>query len=181
MARKIPVQRLAWMAGVVEMRGKIRVVDNPMRRTLQLRLQVQSQQVHVVERLCAMTGVEIDVKDTREIMSSDRRGCVEHCPEAHVHTGTMIPRMAMWAVTGTAAAIVLHNLAEYLHEGTDLSMVDRYLDSLSLPEDWRRPGRGMRAIFDSVNRLRILGWDIPVPLARTPRQWLGQQVEGSIG
>ncbi len=169
------------MAGVVEMRGKIRVVDNPMRKTLQIRLQVQSQQVHVVERLCAMTGVEIEVKSRREILTADRRGCVEHCPEAHVHTGTMIPRMATWAVTGTAAAIVLHNLEEYLHPETDMSMVDRYLDSLSLPEDWAKPGRGMRAVFDSVNRLRTLGWEIPPPLSRTPRKWPGQQAEGSAG
>lgn len=163
------------------MRGKIRVVDNPMRKTLQIRLQVQSQQVHVVERLGGMTGVEVETKPTREIRDSERRGCVEHCPEAHVHTAKMMPRMSMWAVTGTAAAIVLHNLSEYLHPDTDLSALDRYLETLDLPEDWAKPGRGMRAVFDSVNRLRTLGWAIPFPLSRTPRKWPGQETERSGG
>ncbi len=179
MARRIEKTRLAWMAGVVEMRGKIRVVDNPMRKTLQIRLQVQSQQIHIVQRLCAMTGVEIDSKPVRQIDSADRRGCVEHCPEAHVHGAKTMPRMGLWAVTGTAAAIVLHNLSEHLHPDTDLSVLDRYLDAVDLPEDWSRPGRGMKAVFDSVNRLRTLGWKIPEPLSRTPRKWPGLEAAGS--
>lgn len=166
--------RLAWAAGVIETRGKVRRVDNLQRKTVQLILQVQTRHVHIVERLCALTGVEPRIHEARQIRAGDRRGCVEHCPEAHVHLGVQMPRMAMWAVTGVGAAIVLHNVAPFLHPSTSLSVVDEILDTAPIPADWRKPGRGARAIWVTVNRLRTIGWTIPEPLTVIPRAWIAE-------
>jgi hypothetical protein len=160
------------MAGVLETRGKIRRVDNPLRKTIQLILQLQNRNVHIPERMAALTGVKIRVTEAREITVGERRGCVEHCPEAHVHLGAHLPRMAVWAITGVGASVVLHNLAPYMHPATDLSVVDDYIDGLTLPADWAKPGPGMYAIWETVNRLRTIGWEIPEPLTVVPRKWL---------
>lgn len=174
MARQIDGTKLAWMAGVVELRGKVTILQDPMRRTVQLRLRLQSQHVVMVQRLCAYTGIEINDKPSREIHGLDRRGCVEHCPERHQHTAVRMPRMAHWGMTGVGAAIVLHGLAPHFLGVLDLTLVDQYLNTLNVPSDWRKPGRGMKAVFDSVNRLRTIGWEIPEPLTTCPRKWIAE-------
>lgn len=151
------VAQLAWMAGVIETRGKIRVTVNPQRaKTSQLILQVQSQHLPIVNRLGELTGIKVDPKPPRTIESS-RRACTEHCTESHVCVIAELPEMALWSISGSGAAIVLRNLMPYLVTDTGLQAV---IDNIfaSLP---KTDARGRSAVDQSIIRLRKLGWAIP--------------------
>lgn len=154
--KKISPVLLAWMAGVIEMKGKIRRVDNPMRKTAQLILQVRSRHLAQIARLCDMTGTTYAQSGARTLQFIDRKGCTEHCPEAHVHVVSDLPAMAAWAVTGAGAAIVLHNLLPYLCETEGMQeWVDEIVGMLPTS------GRGYHAVKTSRERLTALGWTIP--------------------
>lgn len=155
-AKKMSPILLGWMAGVIEMRGKIRRVDNPMRKTAQLILQVRSRHLAQIGRLCDMTGTAYAQSGARTLEFTDRKGCAEHCPEPHVHITSELPAMAAWAVTGAGAAIVLHNLLPYLCESEGMSQwVDEIVEMLPAS------GRGYHAVKTSCTRLAALGWAIP--------------------
>lgn len=161
---------LAYMAAAIELRGRVSRIDNKMRATTQLRLRVHSRQVAAVERLCTLTGVDVRTEAAKIIDPANRRGCVEHCPEAHVHLGVNIPRVAMWQITGAAAAIVLYHLIDggYMADtvtidGEDLELIiDEAL--LNLPTGQQ----GRHAVKTSAERLNNLGWRIPTLL----QEWL---------
>lgn len=159
MGRKLPVGRLAWAAGVVETRGKIRRVDNPMRKSAQVILQVRTRHLDIVTRLCELTGSTPQWYEPKTIEDKNRRGCAEHCPEPHIHIAPYLPATGTWAVTGAGAVIVLHNLLPYLCTTTGMqTFMDEVVDGL--PDT----GRGRYAIELSVARLRRLGWAIPAEL-----------------
>jgi hypothetical protein len=149
------------MAGVIETRGKIKHVKNALRRSPQLVLQVQSRHITVVERLCALTGVRSRITESKTIEAGDRRGCIEHCPEPHVHMAAEMPRMAVWAITGVGASIVLHNLAPYMDPDLDLSVIEEIIAAAPME------GRGAAAVADTTLRLVRLGWTLPDSLAVT--------------
>lgn len=171
MSRRVRVAQLGWMAGVLETRGKIRRVDNPLRKTVQLILQVQSRHLDVVNRMCELTGVRSQPTAAKQIADQHRRGCVDHCPEPHFHVTPYLPAMNRWAVTGAGAAIVLHNLMPYLcMVGGMQAVVDEVIAALPAA------GRGRPAVEASIARLRKLGWVIPPGLV--PEQ---VKVEGEAG
>lgn len=145
----------AWMAGVVEMRGKIRFVLAA--NHSQLVLQVQSQHIHLVEKLGELTGTKVGYQDEKTIKSA-RRLCTEHCEEAHVCIVATLKPMAIWHVSGAAAAIVLFNLTPFIVNDTGLMLiVDNVLDSLPKEGDLR----GRSAVDQMIIRLKKLGWKIP--------------------
>jgi len=147
---------LAWMAGVIEMKGKIRRIDNPLRKSAHLVLQVQSRHVKQIERLCDMTGVMVRITAAKTLETASRRGCTEHCPEPHVHVSPELPQMACWAITGAGAVVVLHNLLPYLCNTEGMTnWIDEVIAMLP------KSGRGFAAVRNSANRLRALGWAIP--------------------
>ena len=102
-----------------------------------------------------------------------RRGCAEHCPEAHVHLtaeDVNMPPTVKWSVSGAAAAIVLWNLYPYM--ATTKTAPDG--TPPKEPWDWamavcfastRLSGRGAAAALGAIRRLHALGWDLP-PLFR---------------
>ena len=161
--KKMSPVLLAWMAGVIEMKGRMKHVANPLRKTAQLVLVVQSRHVVLVERLCEMTGVQMRVQGAKVMEGKSRKGCAEHCPEPHVHVGPELPETAVWAVTGAAAAVVLHNLLPYLCRQDGLP---EWIDGVvtMLPKG----GRGFTAVKNAVDRLAGLGWAVPEGLLPPP-------------
>lgn len=149
------VQKLAWFSAVVETRGKMRCVDRA-NGGVQLFLQVQSSRIAVVERLGQMTKTVVTYTDRKEL-EFDRRPCADHCTDAHSHVRVEIPPMALWAVSGVAAAIVLDNLIPYTVANNDQlrTIVGNVIGNLP------RSGQGRPAIDLAIVRLRQRGWRIP--------------------
>ncbi len=148
-----------WVAAIVDTRGRITSTTTIHRASAHLRLRVTNRNTRLIDRLCQLTGVEPSILASRQIDQTDRRGCVEHCPTAHIHTHTEMPVMAVWALTGAGAAVVLDNLRPFLLEDRG---IDRIVDDVTrtLP----KPGtRGAAAVVRSMNRLHGLGWDITEP------------------
>lgn len=152
--------QLGWIAGIIEARGKIRKTSNPLRKSTQILLQVQTRHLDIAARLGKLTGVKVRYVESKRINKGDRKACAEHCPEAHVHVEPWIPAMGVWAVTGGAAAVVLHNVMPYLSSIEERqTIVDEIVGSLPTQ------GRGFHAVKTSVDRLRRLGWEIPPAMA----------------
>lgn len=152
----ITVPQKAWFAGALETRGKIRFTNNPERRTNQLVLQVRSTHLKLIDRLAELTGTKAGVAQAKEIRSSNRRPCIEHCTEKHSHVIAEIGEHAIWQITGCGAAIVLDNLMPYFVSPEGLQAVaDNLIEGL--PKD----GRGRQAVDQTIVRLKKLGWWIP--------------------
>jgi hypothetical protein len=150
------VVQKAWMAGVIETRGKVRFTNNPDRKTNQLVLQVRTGHTAVATRLCELTGIRVDIKENKSIRVADRRPCAEHCQEAHSHVIAEIPEHAVWAISGAGAAIVLDNLVPFFVTTDGLQVVaDNILARLP------QAGRGRSAVDQTILRLKRLGWRIP--------------------
>ena len=114
----IPMYQLGWMAGILDMKGVIIGKKNKQRATPQLVLMVETKQVEVIRGLSAMTGTSPDFQPAKDVEEWMRRGCVDHCPEKHVHVGhdypKQMPATARWTVTGAAMAVVLHNVLPFV-------------------------------------------------------------------
>jgi len=154
---RITREQKAYVAGVVETRGKIRFTNDPNRKTNQLILQVRTAHVTIATRLSELTGTAILPQDAKTIQYTDRRGCTMHCPEPHVHVlSAEIPEQAIWSISGVGAAIVLHNLVPYFiaTDGAQ-AVADNILGGLPTA------GRGRSAVDQTIMRLKKLGWFIP--------------------
>jgi hypothetical protein len=154
----LEVHDLGWMAAVMDLKARFLRKNNKDRspHTSQVLMYVESVQTGVVRKLATLTGTKVEL--TEHIATKDgfwRRGCGEHCEEAHVHvdTGHFKPTMR-WTITGASMATVLYNLAPYM-----LTEVDEYID-LGLRNTALR-GRGSGAALGALRRLSGLGWKLP--------------------
>lgn len=159
----IPDADRAWLAAILDLKGHIIRKNNKTRRTPQLVLMVESAQLRVIERLCALTGqsVEPDKNEGRRHRDWLARGCTEHCPEPHVHhEGSPMPPIGRWTATGTAAAVVLHNVIPFMVTDQGLAdMKDEILANVVLS------GQGSGATKAAIRRLAALGWELPPLIA----------------
>lgn len=155
---KITIAQKAWMAGILEIRGRIRFTNGEGRKTNQLVLQVRSTQTAVIKRMCELTGTNIGTQEERQIQITNRRPCTKHCEEPHSHYSNVIGEAAVWAISGVGAAIVLHNLLPYFIEENagGLNAV-----TANVLNDLPHEGRGRSAVDQTIIRLRGLGWEIP--------------------
>jgi len=153
---------LGWMAAVIDLKGILLRKRNRSRATPQLVIVVDSRNFDVIRRLAEMTGTNPEAKRIQTLNTDwSRRGCSEHCPEAHVHFTVHMPDTQRWSVTGVAAAVVLHNLRPYLvssekpyDEFTEEALANAVLS-----------GRGSGAVKATLARLIALGWELPAELA----------------
>lgn len=155
----LPVSQLGWMAGILDLRGKILRKANKLRRTQQIVLAVDSKQMAVIRELSRMTGTRPEPKrnNNRE-RGWYRRGCLEHCEDAHIHVGDgdWVENIARWTVTGSSMAIVLHNVTPFLHGDNGLAeALEEALEQAAMN------GRGSGATLQGIRRLQELGWDLP--------------------
>jgi hypothetical protein len=152
---------LAWMAGVVDLKGRLTYKKNRTRATRQITLTVDSKEHLVVRRLCDMTGTKPEYRTTSPLSPEIlRRNCVEHCPEAHIHVeGSWQYGSIRWTVTGASMVVVLDSIGPYLTTDRGYQeAVDEVLTGVALE------GRGSIAVVGSLARLYDLGWTIRQPL-----------------
>lgn len=155
----ISTRDIAWMAGVIDLKGRIIYKNNKTRRTAQTVLIVDCKDMVIIRELCRLTGTSVEAKAPKMLSEFMRRGCVEHCPDQHIHTGpdyVKMPSMGRWTQTGSALVVVLSNLEPFLR-------VDRGYPEIiqNVINDTRLVGQGATAIRNSLKRLDALGWDIP--------------------
>ena len=152
---------LAWMAGIIDLKGRLTYKNNKTRATRQITLTVDSKEILVVKRMCALTGTKPEVRSTSPVSDYLKRGCAEHCPEAHVHNeGGFVVGSTRWTVTGTSMVVVLDAIEPFV-------TVDRGYGE-AIEEVMKSPtlvGRGSTAVIGSLTRLYELGWTLREPLA----------------
>ncbi len=152
---------LGWAAAVLDCRGRVSLKKNKSRATVQRVIWADSKSEAIITRLSTMTGSGVEVKQNRILLAEwDRRGCVEHCPEPHVHEQRKnMPEIYKWQATGTAAAVVLYNLMPYLTDQESWRGV-----MTAALEDATTSGRGSGTVKLAVTRLSDLGWRLPASL-----------------
>jgi hypothetical protein len=156
----LPVAQLAWMAGIVDLKGRIIRKNNKTRTTQQLVLFVESKHIQVIRGLGRMTGLRAEMQTPPQRTDWFRRNCNEHCDNAHVHVAASEwPAIGRWTITGAAMATVLHGIAPYM-------LVDRGWDEVMLEiyDQATLKGQGSGMTLSALRRLRDLGWDIPPEL-----------------
>lgn len=155
----IPVNRLGWMAGVIDLKGRLITKKNAQRATPQYVLMVETKEFGVVRELANMTGTRPELMAPKKIKEFMRRSCTEHCPEAHVHVADEfleMPRMGRWTITGASMATVLDNLSPFLVVDKGWSeLIEKIARTITLVS------HGSGAVLASLRRLRDLGWDLP--------------------
>jgi hypothetical protein len=157
---------LNWMAGIMDLKGKSKLVIAPSRNYRPLLvLYVESAQVLVIDELCKLTGTKGSDSLETEAGEWDKRGCSKHCPEAHIHVNKTLPATRRWSVTGASAAIVLHNVVPRLRNGSQQKTFQVLMhDGIRLAP---KRGQGRGAVDATIKRLMVLGWLIPDELIDT--------------
>lgn len=102
----IDAARLAYIAGIIDSLGGIRVRATPDGTDLPM-VYVHAPNVAVLNYLAEATGTKMIT--VRRAYS--RAGCAEHCAEKHQHVVSLSGR---WSVTGVRATVVLWNIRPYL-------------------------------------------------------------------
>jgi hypothetical protein len=156
---------LGWMAGVMDLRGKTKLVRAPSRNERPLlAIYVESKELEVVDELGRLTGTKVtDPRESLLALSWERRGCGEHCPEPHVHVEVKASSAptSRWHITGAGAVIVLNSLIPRMRTNRGLSELLAEGIKLVPPS-----GRGRGAIDKTIMRMMKLGWPIPATLVR---------------
>lgn len=152
----LPVAQMAWMAGVIDLKGKILYKNNKQRATRQIVLFVESKEIAIIREMGRMIGTNPEMMRVPEKAEFWRKPCVDHCPDQHCHVDKSFPQVARWSITGAAAAVVLLNLAPYLRvdKGFDAVIIE-VLKQVTLT------GQGSGATIASLRRLKNLGWELP--------------------
>lgn len=161
-----PPEKLAWMAAVLDMQGRVNRKANSARATPQLVLRIDSAHLGVIEELCRLTGTTVEPRPGAPGKEWDRRGCTEHCEEAHIHVEIeRQPAIGRWTQTGAAAAVVLYNVIPYMV--TDRGMKDLLEEALGYVNLRGRSGNSAR---QAVARLAKLGWPLPPKISKQLRE-----------
>ena len=153
--------KLGWVAGVFDLKGRLIHKKNQMRATPQVVLMVETKEMAVVRELANLTGTRPEATERRPLKDWMRRGCSEHCPEAHFHgheelEGLYMPAIARWTVTGAGMYVVLSNVLPYIQIDRGYTeAMDQVLGNTVLS------GQGAHAVISSLRRLHGLGWEIP--------------------
>jgi hypothetical protein len=161
----IPPEKLAWMAAILDMQGRTHRKENQTRATPQLVLRVDSAHLGVISELCRLTGISREPRPPAPGKEWDRRGCTEHCAEAHIHVEIdSQPAIGRWTLTGGALAVVLFSVIPYMV--TDRGFTDLMNEAMA---NLVTTGKGAHAVKRSVMRLAELGWEIPPDIAKRLR------------
>ena len=167
----IPAPKLGWMAGVIDLKGRLVYKRNKQRATPQVVLIVETKEYAIIKTLGALTGTKAEFKKAQPLKDFMRRSCADHCPEAHVHVGDdrVMPQVARWTITGAGMVVVLSNLMPYL-------MIDRgYTEAIeTVSRVTTLEGQGSGMVMMSLQRLASLDWDLPPQYAQALRDHMGE-------
>lgn len=155
----ITAKDLGWMAGVIDLKGRIVLKSNQTRVTKQAVLTVQTGEMGVIRRLGDLTGTAPEVMKAKPLKDFMRKNCIAHCPEAHVHSGTedlMMPTSARWTITGAGLVVVLFSLVDMM--ATDRGFAE-IMEATMAVTTIQGPGAGQ--VRAQLRRLRGLGWALP--------------------
>jgi len=170
----IPTAQLGWMAGILDLKGSIIRKRNKQRATPQLVLIVETKQIAIVRQLSRMTGTNPELQAEKPIEPWMRRGCIEHCPDQHVHVKyekTSMPAIARWTITGAAMGVVLYNVLPFLHNDEKPFTEAMEAAFAQIVPD----GQGRGAVEKAIRRLADLGWEIP-PVVYPPTDQLALEM-----
>lgn len=165
----IDVPQLAWMAGIIDLRGKVVYKNNPNRSSSQCTLYIESINMNVIEKLCQLTGSSVEKKNRAGKVESVegwyRKSCEQHCPEQHVHVaGFDAITSARWTVSGAGLIVVGEQIMPYLVSPTMIQEVVAYAR-----EHLVVYGRGAAASVTALRRLDALGWKTPQDIVEKRR------------
>ncbi len=154
----ISMTSLGWMAGIIVLKGRLHYKANQQRVTTQTILNVDSKDPAIIRQLGLLTGTKPEFKNTKSLSDFIRRGCSEHCPEAHVHVTDRewIAEISRWTITGAGLVVVLDNLLPFLVIDKGYREVVDQIQKVTAYS-----GRGSGAVYATLARLRDLGWDLP--------------------
>jgi hypothetical protein len=156
----IAPQKLGWMAAVLDVQGHVIQKKNAYRATPQVVVMAESRHRRVINGLCELTGSSVEEKQQPPLPAEwRRRGCIEHCPDAHIHHAGefTMPMTSRWTITGVAVAVVLHSVLPYIVMD-DKGYADAYQVCM---ENAVLAGRGSGATKVAIRRLMALGWELP--------------------
>jgi hypothetical protein len=154
---------LGWMAGIIDLKGKIYQKKNAQRATPQTVLMVESRHPGIIRKLGSLVGTSPEYMAAKPLKEFMRRGCTEHCLEPHVHVNDdrVMPTVFRWTCTGVVAAIVLDALEPLLVEDKGFKEhKDEILASVPME------GQGANAVMTAINRMVTLGWPMPEQVSR---------------
>lgn len=159
----IPVQKLGWVAGILDLKGRIITKNNKSRATPQFVLIVETKDIAIIRELCSLTGTHVEAKTERKIPEFMRRPCAEHCPDKHEHVQAeqrqydwKMPAVARWTATGVSAAIILYNVLPFSLANIGLEVaLHALMDQAALT------GQGSGATMKAIRRMNELGWELP--------------------
>jgi len=159
----IPIQKLGWVAGVLDLKGRVVTKNNQQRATPQFVLQVETKDMAIVRELCSLTGTRVEARTERRMPDWMRRPCAEHCPEKHEHVHAerpgsdwKMPPMGRWTATGCTAAIILYNVLPFSLANLGLEVaLHALLDQATLT------GQGSGTTIKAIRRMKELGWELP--------------------
>jgi hypothetical protein len=153
----VPVGDRAWVAGIIDMKGKIVRKRNKSRVSPQVVLWVETKDMSIIRGLGKLTGTSPEMMKTPAGPAFNRRNCVEHCPSDHVHVDpNYFPATARWTISGLSLGVLLWNVKEYTRSGKPWDETMEELFSISVIA-----GRGSGAVIKSLRRLAALGWATP--------------------
>lgn len=170
----IPAPKLGWMAGVVDLKGRLLYKNNRQRATPQVVLMVETKEYPIIKALGALTGTRAEFKKAQPLKDFMRRSCADHCPEAHIHVGDEreMPQVARWTITGAGMVVVLTNLMPYLTIDRGYTEAIEQVRSATALE-----GQGSGMVMVSLQRLMVLGWELPDEYAKALQDHLGEEPE----
>lgn len=154
----LPIAKLAWMAGVLDLKAKVTNKNNKMRATPQRVLYIESQELPVIRQLAELTGTNPEATKERGIKDFMRRACSEHCPDHHVHTEVSLPSLLRWTITGAGLVVVVSNTLPYMFSEDKKFLLQSAM--VSCMTETALNGQGSGATRASLRRLKNLGWDL---------------------
>lgn len=157
----LPAVTLGWVAGIIDLKGRLIYKVNKQRATDQVVLIVESKELGIIRQLGRLTGTKPDAKIARPIKDFMRRGCLEHCPESHVHVNDFgadreMPPVSRWTITGAGMVVIIDNVLPYLCVDRDWEAAMETVRMNTVLE-----GQGSGAVFATLSRLKALSWDLP--------------------
>lgn len=102
---KVTKQTIAFVAGVLDARGHIRVESR--RGRPEPRIRVTTRRAELLTYLASLTGTRLHVDDA----GYERRPCSAHCRDAHQHA---VRQSAYFNIDATRAFIVLFNVRPFI-------------------------------------------------------------------
>lgn len=147
---------LAWVAGIIDMKGKLVRKRNKARVSPQVVLWVETKDASIIRGLSRLTGTSPEFMQVPEKSAFNRRSCLEHCPTDHIHVENQFPATARWTISGLAMGVLLWNVLPFVRSDKPWKETMEEMFSIGIVG-----GRGSGATIKALNRLHGLGWEVP--------------------